>query len=258
MGYRTIELVQDDSIATLTLNRPDKLNAVTREMLNELLDAFHQISENKNLGVVVLTGAGNAFSVGGDFDWDFFETKDPAQIKGIIELAGKLAIAMRSLQIPLIASVNGVAAGGGLSMVLACDIVFASERARFGSTFIKWGGLADGGANWFLPRRVGTAKAIELLLTGDVIDAREAKRIGLVDNVVSPELLERTTMDLAAKFAKAPKTALRITKQTMNQALRMELSEAVEMEARGQVICFLHPDREEGIKAFREKREPKF
>jgi 2-(1,2-epoxy-1,2-dihydrophenyl)acetyl-CoA isomerase len=253
---------QHDSIVTLTLNRPETLNAMNEAMMGEIERVLIQLEADTAVRAVVLTGAGRAFSSGGDQKRDgttvpasFFDG-DPGG--ALIERLNRCVLRMQRLPKPIIGSINGAAAGAGMNIALATDLRIASDTARFGEVFARIGLVPDGGGTYFLPRLVGTAKAMELILLADIIDAQEALRIGLVNRVVPAEQLEQETLKLAERLAQGPTVAYGLAKTGLYQGLDMSLEDVLNMEARNQAIAARTLDRAEGAAAFREKRPPRF
>ncbi|MBI4301776.1 MAG: enoyl-CoA hydratase [Chloroflexi bacterium] len=249
----------------LTLNRPDRLNAVSPGMEAGLASAIAEVQNNDSVRVLILTGAGRGFCSGADVER--LAIRAAAAEKGekrraVLHPLGRprdfVPYLLQSLSKPTIAAVNGIAAGMGLGICLACDLRIASEEARFSSMFIRRGLMPDNGVSYFLPRIVGTAKALELALTGDIIDAKEALRLGLVNKVVSPEELMRATKEFAVRLAKGPTMALELTRRAIYLGASADLETVLEFEGRGQGICFSTEDFVEGARAFLERREPKF
>jgi enoyl-CoA hydratase/carnithine racemase len=253
---------QDDpGVATLTLNRPERLNALTFEVYRELIDTFAALRDEKDVRVVVITGAGRAFCSGGDVH-DIIAQLFKRDMEGLLEftrMTCDLIREMRALPKPIIASLNGTTAGAGACIALASDIRIASEDAKIAFLFVKVG-LAgtDMGASYLLPRVVGLAKATELLYTGDFVSATEAERIGLYNRVVPGDRLGTATREFAERLARGPAFALAKTKEMLNRELHMNLDAALECEAQAQAICSQHPDFREAYTAFVEKRDPKF
>jgi 2-(1,2-epoxy-1,2-dihydrophenyl)acetyl-CoA isomerase len=244
-------------VLTLTLNRPDALNSFNIEMKEALLGALKDAARDKAVRVVVLTGAGRAFSAGQDLK----ERQQP----GIGDLGTELRLrynpiilAMRRLEKPIIGAINGVAAGAGISVALACDIRIASESASFMEVFGRVGLVPDTGSSWFLPRLVGYARAAEMIFTTDPVDAATAERIGLVNRVVPAEQLMNEAKALAARLAQAAPIALALAKRGLNRALETNLERALEFEAELQAIAGRSKDYNEGVAAFVEKRPPHF
>ena len=258
MEYKDITLKKEEGIATITLNRPEKLNAATDRMLGELFDAIKEVGEDDSIRVLVLTGAGRGFCAGIDLDHPMFSMTTSTEGRKAVEPFGRVAYSLRNLPKPVIASVNGIAAGGGCGWALACDIIIASENARFTQAFVNVGLHPDCGCIYFVPRLVGVAKACELIFTGDIIDAEEAERIGLVNKVVPADQLEAATRKLASRIAEGPPIALGMAKASIYQGLGMDLASVLEMEARALSICLLTQDCKEGRKAIKEKRAPQF
>src|SRR6266481_3394744 len=252
---------QRDGIATITLNRPERLNAITFEVYRELTDLFAALRHERDVRVVIITGAGRAFCSGGDVRDIIGELqgRDAAGLLDFTRLTCELIHDMRALPKPIIASLNGTTAGAGACIALASDIRLANEDAKIAFLFIKVGlSGADMGAAFLLPRVIGLSKATELLYTGDFISAAEAERIGLYNRVVPTDQLAETTSKLAQRLAKGPAFALAKTKEMLNRALHMNLDAALESEAQAQAICMQHPDYREAYEAFVNKREPKF
>jgi 2-(1,2-epoxy-1,2-dihydrophenyl)acetyl-CoA isomerase len=246
-----------DGVLTLTLNRPGALNSFNIEMKEALLVALKDAARDKAVRVVVLTGAGRAFSAGQDLK----ERQQP----GIGDLGTELRLrynpiilAIRRLEKPIIGAINGVAAGAGISVALACDIRIASESASFIEVFGRVGLVPDTGSTWFLPRLVGYAKAAEMIFTTDPVDATTAERIGLVNRVVAADELMAEANALATRLAQAAPIALALAKRGLNRALETNLEQALEFEAQLQTIAGRSKDYGEGVAAFVEKRPPQF
>ena len=251
----------DDGVATITLNRPERLNALTFEVYRELTDTFAALRTESEVRVIVLTGAGRAFCSGGDVH-DIIGELFNRDMEGLLEftrMTCELVRNIRRLRKPVIASLNGTTAGAGACIALASDIRIASEAAKIAFLFVKVGlAGADMGAAHLLPRVVGLAKATELLYTGDFISAHEAERIGLYNRVVPGNQLAQTTRELAGRLAHGPAFALAKTKEMLDRELNMNLDAALECEAQAQAICMQHPDYREAYEAFVGKRDPKF
>lgn len=251
----------EQGIATITLNRPDRLNALTFEVYRELTDTFAALREERDVRVVVLTGAGRAFCSGGDVR-DIIGELFSRDMEGLLEftrMTCELIRNIRALPKPVIASLNGTTAGAGACIALASDLRIAGEDARIAFLFVKVG-LAgtDMGASHLLPRIVGFSKATELLYTGDFITAAEAERIGFYNRVVAADQLHATTRDFAERLARGPAFALGKTKEMLNRELHMDFESALESEAQAQAICMQHPDYREAYEAFVAKRDPRF
>lgn len=258
MEYKSVLVKRESGVATIVMNKPQTMNGMDLEMCREVVAATEEVGQDPGVKVVVLTGSGKAFCAGGDLGSPIYDTKDPQELNEIILLFGQVSINLRNMPKPAIAMVNGVAVGAGLSYALACDIIVASDKARFGHVYLNLGAQSDAGATYFLPRLIGVARACELIFTRDIIDASEAERIGLVNRVVPAEELETKTMELASKLAKGPSLAMGFAKKSIYQGLTMDLASAVEFEARAHVLTMISQDMTEGLAAFREKRAPKF
>jgi enoyl-CoA hydratase/carnithine racemase len=248
-------------VATITLNRPERLNALTFEVYQELTDTFAALTNENSVRVVVITGAGKAFCSGGDVHDIIGElfSRDMEGLLSFTRMTCELVANIRALPKPVIASLNGTTAGAGACIALASDIRIASERARIAFLFVKVGlSGADMGAVYLLPRVVGLAKATELLYTGDFISADEAQRIGLYNQVVPADQLASTTNEFAERLARGPAFALAKTKEMLNREMDRNLETALESEAQAQAICMQHPDYREAYEAFVAKREAKF
>jgi enoyl-CoA hydratase/carnithine racemase len=248
-------------VATITLNRPERLNALTFEVYRELTDTFAALRDEKAVRVVVITGTGKAFCSGGDvidIIGELFE-RDMEGLLAFTRMTCDLVLNIRSLPKPVIASLNGTTAGAGACIALASDLRIAAESARIAFLFVKVGlSGADMGAAYLLPRVVGLAKATELLYTGDFVSAAEAERIGLYNRVVPEDELAAITTEFAERLALGPGFALGKTKEMLNRELHMNLETALECEAQAQAICMQHPDYREAYEAFVEKRAAKF
>jgi 2-(1,2-epoxy-1,2-dihydrophenyl)acetyl-CoA isomerase len=245
-------------VATLTLNRPEALNALNRELKDALLDAVRRVGRDRAVRVVVLTGAGRAFSSGQDLRETGDSGSAPSLAVELRERYNPLILGLRRLEKPVIAAVNGVAAGAGMSLALACDLRIAAEEASFILAFGRIGLVPDSGLTWFLPRLVGAARAAELMFSTDPLSARDAVRLGLVNRVVpGPELMPEA-LALAARLASAAPRALALTKRALNRSQEVGLEEALEYEASLQGIAGATADHREGVAAFRDKRQPDF
>ncbi|HEV7683841.1 MAG TPA: enoyl-CoA hydratase family protein [Pyrinomonadaceae bacterium] len=251
----------DAGVATITLNRPDRLNALTFEVYRELTDTFAILRNEVDVRAVVITGAGRAFCSGGDVH-DIIGELFKRDMEGLLEftrMTCELVANIRALQKPVIASLNGTTAGAGACIALASDIRIAAEEAKIAFLFVKVGlSGADMGAAYLLPRVVGLAKATELLYTGDFITAPEAERIGLYNRVVPGDQLASATQELAERLARGPAFALAKTKELLDREAHMNLETALECEAQAQAICMQHPDYREAYEAFVAKRAPNF
>ncbi len=261
MSEPNILLAEDGGVATLVLHRPDKLNAFADDMRERLLEALDAVAARPHLGALIITGAGRAFCSGGDVGHMRALTAREAgfdELRPLLEAGRRVIMRLASLPIPVLAAVNGVAAGAGLNLACACDLRVASEQASFGATFVRIGLHPDWGGSWTLPRLVGVAKAKELCWTGDVIDAAEALRIGLVQRVVPHERLMDETLALARRLAAAPRTSVREIKRSLSASPGRTLDESLAAEEAAQARCWASPDVREGMAAFAEKRAARF
>ncbi|HTY78937.1 MAG TPA: enoyl-CoA hydratase-related protein [Candidatus Bathyarchaeia archaeon] len=261
MTYESLLYEVKDGIATLTLNRPDRLNALGGTLRDDLYDAVTRSAADPEVRVMVVTGAGKGFCSGGDVK-AMGEAKAGQRERPLIEKIApgrdRTLLAMREAPQPIIAAVNGAAAGAGMNLALGCDIRIASTAARFTQAFVKRGLHPDWGGTYFLPRVVGTAKACEMIFTGDVIDAAEALRLGIVSKVVAPEELMPAAYELARRIAAGPPVAIRLAKRSIYDNADLDLRAALQNETMAQNICFETEDATEGIRAFGEKRAPVF
>lgn len=247
----------DGAIATLTLDRPAALNALTVPMKQALLEALTSIAADRAVRAVILTGAGRAFCAG----QDLAERDDPTAAPLDVELRERynpVVLMLRAMDQPVIAAVNGVAAGAGASLAFACDLRIASDDARFVLAFGRIGLVPDSGATWFLPRLIGAARATELAMLGDTIAADDALRLGLVSRVVPGDTLVAEARSMADRLAAAAPGAIAATKHALERSWSIDLNQALEDEARLQGIAGASADHAEGLAAFREKRPPRF
>jgi 2-(1,2-epoxy-1,2-dihydrophenyl)acetyl-CoA isomerase len=249
-----------EGIATLVLNRPERLNALNNELATALNEALGRIAEDDAVHVVVITGAGRAFCAGGDLAaiGKGRRGRETQELEPLLRAGMQAVLRMRTIPQPVIAAVNGAAAGAGLTIALAADIRIAAEEATFGQNFAKVGLFPDYGGTYFLPQLAGPAKAAELFYTGDMIDAKTALGLGIVNHVVLGAQLEAEVKLLAQKIALGPPLAIRAVKRTLFASEQKELSQALDHEIQEQVRCYLSEDCSEGIRAFFDKRPPKF
>ncbi len=248
----------EDGVKRITINRPQKRNSVDVETVELLHQAIQRSSED-DCKVVIITGAGDSFCAGADLQaTSERDIKNIDVTASLRDTTNPTILAMRGLSKPIIARVHGAAVGVGCNYALACDILVASEQAKFGQVFVKIGLMPDGGSTYFLPRRVGYAKAFELMATGDLITANEALALGLVNRVVPFEELDTTVNAMAARLAMAAPIALRKIKEGLNHGQNADLASALDFEAVNQDACFHSEDFMEGVAAFLEKRKPNF
>ncbi len=258
MTKNSIVLVNvEDGIATITLNRPEAMNALNQEMKEELVQALEESKKNHSVKVVVLTGCGRAFTAGGDLGY-LASITDPITARDFITSIGKIVTLIMTMEKPVIAMVNGVAAGAGFNLALACDIVFCAASARFAQSFVKVGLIPDCGGLYLLPRIVGLHKAKELMFTADLIDAQTALDLKVVNRVVPDAELKEVTYQFAEKLAQSAPIALGMIKRMMNRSDNLDLESTLELEANLQTICMQTQDHKEGVAAFKEKRKPLF
>jgi len=252
----------DNGVATLTMNRPDRRNAMSWEMLDAMIEALPRLAADEAVGAIVLTGAGGAFSAGGDVKAmaEGKEFADPLMENNVASLRSRMEVSrlLHEVPVPTIAAVPGPAAGAGLSICVACDLRVASASARFTTAFARVGYSGDFGGSYFLTAVVGTAKARELYYSGDMIDAAEALRIGLVNKVVPDDELESAVAALAGRLAAGPRIAHAYMKLNLNAAETAVLADQLDREALHHVLCGKTEDHKEATKAFVEKREPTF
>jgi len=272
MAYRALKLEKEEAVAIITLNRPDAGNSFDFRLMEEIDAVMRDVAKDKSVRAVILTGAGKYFSTGINLSM-FTDAKGMVEKDGGVEdkitadddqTYGKgtvvgAVIRMRSMSKPVIAAINGPTVGAGLSLVLGCDIRIASDRARFSMIFVKRGIAADTGGSFTLPRAVGVAKACEMILTGDMIDAAEAERIGLVNRVVPHDNLMKSARELAVKIAKNPPLAVAMAKADIYKAMEeKDLIKQMKREEKTQEVLINTEDFMEAATAFLEKREPVF
>ncbi len=260
MSYEHILIDVTDGVGTITLNRPDKLNSFAGRMRQEIADAVAELSEHQGARVMVITGAGRGFCTGADVRYlkELSDADDMEGLTALVEAGREVVTRIRTAPKPVIASVNGPAAGGGANLALACDIRIASDRASIGQTFVRIGLHPDWGGTYFLPRLVGPAIAAELFFTGDMIPAAEAHRLGIFNRVVPHEQLAEETSQLSATLAAKPPLALQLSKQAINRSLASSLEQMLDFELEAQIKCAQSEDGREGLAAFVEKRPPRF
>ncbi len=249
--------VKDERFAVITLNRPDKLNSFNNEICGEVAKALEMAQNDDNVRSLVVTGAGKAFSAGGELA-ALTAADTVLKKREILDNAAMIIEALHAFEKPVIAAVNGVAAGAGTAVLLACDIIIASDKARFAPNFVNIAAVPDSGASWFLPRRVGYHKAAELMLSGSVLDAAEALSLGIFNRVVEDGRLYDEVFALAGALACGPATALARIKKMLKAGLENNLTSQLELEASYQLLAWTDDDFVEGVTAFLQKRRPKF
>lgn len=248
----------EDGIKRITFNRPERRNSVDVETVGLLHEAIARSASDESK-VVILTGAGDSFCAGADLQaTSQRDIKNIDVTASLREHTNPTILAMRALPKPIIARVHGHAVGVGCNYALACDILIASEQAKFGQVFVKIGLMPDGGSTFFLPRSIGYSKAFELMATGDIISARDAQALGMVNRVVPLDELDTTVNAMAARMAAAAPIALRKIKQGLNHGMNSDLASALDFEAVNQGECFNSDDFMEGVTSFLEKRKPNF
>jgi 2-(1,2-epoxy-1,2-dihydrophenyl)acetyl-CoA isomerase len=246
-----------DGVQTITLNQPAKYNALSNAMLAELDAALRSAERDANVRAVVLTGAGKGFSSGADIsEFDVERGMDAGE--HLRQKLNPLIVRMRSLEKPLLGAINGVTAGAGMSLALACDLRFAAQSARFVVAFVKIGLVPDAGLLYFLPRLIGPAKTLELSWTGDPIGADEAYELGMLNKVLPDEQVLSHTQELAARLAHGPAQTIALIKRAVNQSHELPLDRVLEIEAGYQTVASRHANFAEGVAAFRDKRPAKF
>src|SRR6185503_2771405 len=250
--YEHILVSEANGIATITLNRPDKLNAFIGHMRRDLAEALEHAASDRGIRVVIVTGAGRAFCAGGDiaFMAELMERRDTDEFERILGAGRRVISAIRMMTKPVIAAVNGPASGAGFNLALACDLRIASNNATFSQSFVKIGLHPDWGGTYFLPRLVSPNKACEMFFLGDTIDAAEALRLHIVNQVVAPDELEAVTLQLAERLRAAPPIALAAAKQAVYMSGGADLDEMLRYETEAQLRCFDSEDGHEGVRAF--------
>ncbi|MGI9067050.1 MAG: enoyl-CoA hydratase/isomerase family protein [Pyrinomonadaceae bacterium] len=258
--YEHIDISEDSGITTITLNRPEKLNALAGHMRRDLAEGLEAAGSDRTVHVVILTGAGRAFCAGGDVRAmaELIERQDAEEFSRLLGSARRVVTAIRQMTKPVIASINGPAFGAGFNLALACDLRIASTAATFSQSFAKVGLHPDWGGTYFLPRLVTPNKACEMFFLGDTMSAEEAHRLGIVNDVVAPDELEATTRRLAERLCDAPTISLGAAKQAVYMSQAAEIEEMLRYESEAQMRCFESEDASEGVRAFLEKRPPKF
>lgn len=264
MDFETIILKKEEHIATITLNRPERMNAVNSQMERELVEALADVAGDDDIRVVVLAAAGRAFCSGADIG--IFSQWTEETEAGSIDtmrryLRGgfqKIPLILQKMEKPTIAMVNGAAVGAGCDFTFACDMRVGSENAQFRNGFVRIGLIPGAGGTWLYTRLMGLGRGLEFLFTGDFLKAEEAYRIGVLNKLVPAAELEKETMKLARKIAKGPSVAIQLSKMQAYEALHTDMETALNLAAACQAICFSTEDNREGVDAFIQKREPEF
>lgn len=251
---------REGAVATVLLNRPERLNAINKDLAEALHSVFERLAGEREVRVVVLGGAGRAFCAGGDLDVmrRGHERSDTTDLEPILRGGMQAVLKIRTMPQPVIAAVQGPAAGAGMNLALAADLRIASEDASFGQNFAKVGLFPDYGGTFLLPELIGPARAAEMFYTGDMLDAQTALRLGIVNRLVPLAQLAAEVQALAQKIAEGPAMVMAALKQTLFGRAKEDLSQALELEVRQQLKCFRSEDCREGIQAFWEKRKPRF
>ncbi len=261
MGYETIIVEKKESIGRITLNRPSALNAINDAMGEELNYSLKEMEKDEETRCLVITGAGRAFSAGEDVSGlkeRYATGSHPSLGDHLRKKYHSMILRIRNMEKPVIARLNGIAAGSGASLALACDMRIASEEAGLKQAFIGVGLVPDSGSSWFLTRFLGPGRALELIMTGQTVNAKDAADLGLVTKVVPAAELDRTVDDIADRLASGPTKALGLSKRITNRVSTLDLADALEYEALNQDIAGRTGDHLEAVRAFLEKRQPRF
>ena len=258
----------DSGIARITLNRPDRLNALNDQMQIEIADAVAEADADPNIRVLIITGSGRAFCAGGDLNnlggsangsGEGWTSGNADEVRRSFRLAQEMILGVQRCEKPVIAMVNGVATGAGLDLACACDIRIGTQRSRFMSAYVRIGLFPGFGGTWLYPRTIGSlGRAAEMLFTGDFLEADEAHRLGFLNRLVPEEELETTTMEMAERIAAGPPIANRLSKLMLYKGLEFDLETAMKMAAAGETITLTSRDHVEGVAAFREKRDAQY
>lgn len=258
----------DSGIARITLNRPDRLNALNDQMQIEIADAVAEADADPNIRVLIITGSGRAFCAGGDLNnlggsangsGEGWTSGNADEVRRSFRLAQEMILGVQRCEKPVIAMVNGVATGAGLDLACACDIRIGTPRSRFMSAYVRIGLFPGFGGTWLYPRTIGSlGRAAEMLFTGDFLEADEAHRLGFLNRLAPEEELETTTMEMAERIAAGPPIAIRLSKLMLYKGLEFDLETAMKMAAAGETITLTSQDHIEGVAAFREKRDAEY
>ena len=259
MNFENIILEKEGSVAIITLNRPEVLNAISLKLRKELLDALKIAEKDDTVRCILITGAGRAFCSGGDVkEMEKLTASSEAERRERLQILNEVVMCLANMQKPVVAAVNGATVGAGCSLAMACDIVIASEDAKFSQAFVNVALIPDTGGTFFLPRLVGVRKAKELVFTGEMIDARKACELGMVNRVVAAGSLMNVAREFAMKLANGPTKTIGLAKIAINKGLISDLRASLDYEKELQNICFLSEDHKEGVVAFKEKRKTRF
>jgi enoyl-CoA hydratase/carnithine racemase len=256
--FDTLLWDQEDAVATITLNRPEKKNAMSWQMFEELRDAFRHADRDPSVRAVIVTGAGGSFCSGADLTDPANAVTSVLEMKDRMDKVHEVAHAFLTCRKPMVAKVTGIAAGAGCNLALGCDLVVASTDARFAELFVKRGLVVDFGGTWILSRLLPLHRAKELALLGEVVSAAEAQEMGLVNRLAAPEDVDHTVLDLARRLAAQPPRTVQLLKENLNRAAERTLLENLDAESLTQTLCFASEDTREAVLAWIEKREPKF
>ncbi len=260
MTDELIKIAEDDRIVTITLNRPERLNALAGHMRRDLAEALEEAGSDPHVRVVILAGEGRAFCAGGDvhFMAELVERNHAEEFARLLGAARRVILAIRQMTKPVIASIEGACAGAGFNLALACDLRIASSTATFSQSFVKLGFHPDWGGSYFLPRMVPSNIACEMFFLGDAIDAQKALQLGLVNRVVAPEELENETRKLAERLREGPAVSITAAKHAVYASEHDTLEQMLQYEVDAQLRCFQSEDGREGVRAFLAKRPPRF
>ncbi|HEX7720640.1 MAG TPA: enoyl-CoA hydratase [Pyrinomonadaceae bacterium] len=260
MSDEFIKVTEDGGIVTITLNRPERLNALAGHMRRDLAEALEEAGSDPHIRVVVLAGEGRAFCAGGDvhFMAELVERGDTEEFARLLGAARRVVLTIRQMTKPVIASIEGACAGAGFNLALACDLRIASSTATFSQSFVKLGFHPDWGGSYFLPRMVPSNIACELFFLGDAIDASTALRLGIINRVFAPEELASETRKLAERLRDGPAVSIAAAKHAVYAGEQDSLEQMLQYEVEAQLRCFESEDGREGVRAFLEKRPPKF
>ena len=255
---KTVEVTIEQRVATVRLNRPDRLNALSADMPSVLRRALEDLESKDSVGAIILTGEGRGFCSGADLEL-FGDVRGKDEVSDYIrDVYRPLVLTMTGLDKPVVGAINGVAAGAGMGLALACDLRVMASDAAMTCAFVRLGLVPDAGVTWLLARTVGYSRALELALTGRSVPADECLQLGLADSIAEPDALLEQAGAVASKLAVGPQPATRLTKQLLRDSMIFDLDEIIGREARAQQEAVFSEDHEEGLQAVREKREANF